>query len=207
MEQSAIRVAIDLLHVPSRVQWTRSQPLPKDITPLLQIAAGDVGIERAVAEQTGRSRQLIYDAALFFVEQILLAPDADAYRRLGLSTDANQFELRRNLALLLKSTHPDRMNGDRMNGDRSVFTYRIIDAWDALKTPERRAVYDARMQRKDATDRAQHLTRVTRRRRQRQKDGSKSVVLVKHSAQALDLHPSPGENIIHRIFRYLFARV
>ena len=201
-EQNAIRVAIDLLQVPSRVQWARSQPLPGNITPVLQIAAGDVDVERGIAEQTGRSRHLIHDAAVFFVEQILLAPDADAYRRLGAAPDASQVELRRNLTLLLKSMHPD-----RMNGDRSVFAHRIIDAWDALKTPERRAAYDARLQRRDAADRAQRLVRASSRRRRRKKGSSKSTVLVKHSARALDLHPPQRKSLMHRILRYFFARV
>lgn len=201
-EQNAIRVAIDLFQVPSRVQWARSQPLPGNITPVLQIAAGDIDVERGVAEQTGRSRRMIYDAAVFFVEQILLAPDADAYRRLGASANASQFELRRNLTLLLKGMHPD-----RMNGDRSLFAYRIIDAWDALKTPERRAAYDKSLQRRDATDRAQHSAQVSRRRRKRREDNNKSIVLIKHGAPALDHRPPPRKSLMHRILRCFFARV
>ncbi len=202
MEQSAIRVAIDLLLVPSRLQWARLQPLPDGVIPLLQIAAGDIDMEQAIAEQTGRSPQLIFEAAVFFIEQILLAPDADAYRRLGASADASQFELRRNLTLLLKSMHPD-----RMNGDRSLFAYRIIDAWDALKTPQRRAAYDAGERRQDTPDRPQPATRTPRRRRKRQKDRSKSLILLQPNGRALDLHPSQGRDLIHRIFRYFFARV
>src|SRR5690606_38705582 len=105
----------------SRVHWMRAQPLPGDLEPLLKIASGDVAVNQAIAEETGRSPELIRQAAVFFIEQILLAPDADAYRTLGLAPDATYSELRRNLALLLRSTHPD-----RMNGDRSLFAYRII---------------------------------------------------------------------------------
>ncbi len=46
-------------------------------------------------------------AATFFIEQILFAPNADSYRVLGASTSASAGELRRNVALLLRWLHPD----------------------------------------------------------------------------------------------------
>src|SRR5262249_38591623 len=45
----------------------------------------------------------------------------------------------RNVALLLKWLHPD----VDPRGERSVFIGKVTAAWNDLKTPERRAAYDA----------------------------------------------------------------
>ena len=37
----ALKVAIDLMHMPSRVRLVRSEPLPDGVLLLLEIAAGD----------------------------------------------------------------------------------------------------------------------------------------------------------------------
>jgi hypothetical protein len=135
----ALKISIDLMHVPSRVRLMRSAPLPEGVLILLQIAAGDQESIGRAAELTGRSHSVVRDAAAFFIEQILLGPDTDSYRRLGASPQAHSSELRRNMALLLRWLHPDL---DRQ-GNRSVFARRVIGAWADLKTPERRAAYDA----------------------------------------------------------------
>jgi hypothetical protein len=134
----ALRVAIDLMHVPSRVRLVRSDPLPDGVLMLLQIAAGDQEAISLAAEMTDRSHDVVHQAAGFFIEQILLGPDTDSYRRLAANTAATASELRRNMALLLRWLHPDL---DR-EGERSLFARRVIGAWDDLKTPERRAAYD-----------------------------------------------------------------
>ena len=45
-DKMALRVAIDLLHVPSQVRLARSEPLPRGVPVLLRIAAGDDAAER-----------------------------------------------------------------------------------------------------------------------------------------------------------------
>ena len=137
-DKTALRVAIDLLHVPSQVRLMRSEPLPRGVPVLLRIAAGDDAAEREAAEQTVRSRDVVRRAAAFFVEQVLFAPDTDSYRVLGSAPQASAGELRSNAALLLKWLHPDR----DPHGERSIFVSRVTEAWNNLKTPERRAAYD-----------------------------------------------------------------
>jgi hypothetical protein len=134
----ALKVALDLMHVPSRVRLIRSDPLPDGVLMLLQIAAGDEEAISLAAQMTDRSHDVVQQAAGFFIEQILLGPDTDSYRRLAASPEAASSELRRNMALLLRWLHPDL---DRQ-GERSLFARRVIGAWDDLKTPERRAAYD-----------------------------------------------------------------
>ena len=79
---------------------------------------------------------MVRQASAFFIEQILLGPDADSYRVLGADRKASAPELRRNMALLLRWLHPD------MHHDHSIFAGRVTAAWETLKTPERRAAYD-----------------------------------------------------------------
>lgn len=137
-ETAAVRVAIDLVHVPSRVRSLRTEPLPGGVLTVLRIAAGEEDAEVAAAETLDRPRELVREACAFFVEQILLAPDADSYRVLGADREATAADLRRNMALLLKWLHPD-LND---TGLRSVLAHRVTEAWETLKTPERRADYD-----------------------------------------------------------------
>ena len=133
-----IRVAIELLHVPSRVRIARTEPLPARVDLLLRIAAGEAEAEETAIASTGRPRELVRQAAIFFIEQVLLCPNSDSYRVLGADSQASSGELRRNMALLIKWLHPDR----DPQGQRSVFASRVTRAWDGLKTPKRRASYD-----------------------------------------------------------------
>ena len=137
----ALRIALDLMHVPTRVRHVRAAPLPEGVPFLLRIAAGDPEAECEALRLVDRPAADIRDAAAFFVEQILFAPGADSYRILGASPDASAVELRRNMALLMRWLHPD----SDANENRSVFVGRVTDAWDNVKTAERRAAYDGRV--------------------------------------------------------------
>jgi len=137
-DRVAVKIAIDLMHVPSQVRLFRSGPLPDGVPMLLRIAAGDDEAESTAALLTDRSRDIVRQAATFFVEQILFAPNADSYRVLGAAPQATAGELRRNVALLLRWLHPDM----DPRGERSIFIGRVTTAWNDLKTPERRAAYD-----------------------------------------------------------------
>lgn len=138
MRPDAFRLAIDLLHFPAKARSLRARPLPDDVFDLIRVACGE---KQAVAEAsaaTGRSQKLLRDAAEFFVEQVLLYPDSDAYRVLGAQPDATYHDLRRNMAVLLRWVHPD----GEVRGERAVFASRVTQAWDNLKTENRRAAYD-----------------------------------------------------------------
>ena len=106
---------------------------------LLEIAAGLDEAVDAASELTGRSPHLMRQAAQFFIEQVLLYPDADSYRVLAVGPAAPASELRRNMALLLRALHPDLS----ANETRALFAGRVTRAWEDLKTPERRNAYDS----------------------------------------------------------------
>src|SRR5262249_32862734 len=137
-EWAALRLALDLLHDPWGVRLVRSRPLPDGVLQLLNIAAGDPASEQTAVAATGRPREAVRQAAAFFIEQVLLSPDADCYRVLGSDSSATSSELRRNMALIMRWLHPDVAS----EGDQAVFAARIAEAWNTLKAPERRAAYD-----------------------------------------------------------------
>ncbi len=141
-DRMALKIAIDLMHVPSQVRLVRAEPLPNDVEMLLRIAAGEEDAESAAVALTSRTHQVIRQAAIFYIEQILFAPESDSYRVLGASPEASASRLRRNVALLLRWLHPDLDPG----GERAIFIGRVTAAWNDLKTPERRAAYDAMLQ-------------------------------------------------------------
>ena len=156
----ALKIAIDLLHVPARVPKVRAEPLPQGVPLLLRIAADDREALRMAVRILDRTPGTVRDAATFFIEQALLCPEADSYRVLGATSATSSRELRRNMALLIRWLHPD----SNPSGRRSVFVNRITRAWDDLKTPERRAAYDQEMWARDQKKSAgRHLGRQRRR--------------------------------------------
>ncbi len=142
VETAALRVAINLLHLPSSIRHVRAEPLPSGVDVLLQILAGDAAVLADAANRIERPTDTVRDAAKFFVEQIMLAPESGAYRVLGASPDSPGSDLRHNMALLLRWLHPDKMQTD----DRRALVDRVTLAWENLKTPDRRAAYDAQQQ-------------------------------------------------------------
>jgi hypothetical protein len=188
-EASALRVAIDLMHVPSRVRATRLAPLPPQIDVVLRIAAGDEAAESEAARITERSREIVREASIFFIEQILLHPEADSYRVLGATPQAKTQELRHNMALLLRWLHPDM---DR-NGERAILARRVTRAWEELKTPTRRAEHDSTAALAENGRRSHNGGRL------RRKSRGMSARLVR-----VPLRKNPG--FLLRVLRYLLIR-
>jgi hypothetical protein len=124
--------------------------MPPGITTLLEIAAGNREACQAAASAFDRPLEVIQKAAAFFIEQVMLTPEADSYRVLGAAPDASSHELRRNMALLLRWLHPDTGDAD----GRSAFAGRVTSAWENLKTPERRLAYDRELTRRQVRTRA-----------------------------------------------------
>ena len=129
--RSALNLAFDLFDFPSQARVARKAPLPPDLVLLLRIAAGKRTPIREAVRVSGRPMRGVRDAAGFFIEQVMLFPEADSYRVLGASPTAENFELRRNMALLLRWLHPD----IDQKGERSIFAARVTKAWSDLKRP------------------------------------------------------------------------
>jgi hypothetical protein len=136
---AALRSAISLVSVPSQVRATRLAPLPDGTTLLLGVAAGDPDALAEAMALTGRTQEVLTSAAAFFIEQILLVPDADSYRALGCVPGASAGELRTNMALLMRWLHPDVSTA----AQKEVYVSLVTKAWEDVKTPDRRQAYDA----------------------------------------------------------------
>ena len=145
-EADALRAAVDLLHLPTRMRALKAAPLPRGVPLLLGVVAGDRDAEREAARLVDRPADVVRTAATFFVEQILLDADADSYRVLGAGPQATNEELRRNMALLMRWLHPDMDRRD----ERSLFVSRVTLAWEDVKTPDRRAAYDGKRRARSA---------------------------------------------------------
>ena len=141
MESPAMKAAIEMISMPSRVPLLRNAPLPDGVTLLLRIAAGDAAAEQEALALSRRPVETVRAASAFFIEQMLLHPRADSYRVLGAGPTASTSQLRQHMALLIRWLHPD-TNAAEM---RVVFISRVNRAWDDLKTPERRSAYDRRL--------------------------------------------------------------
>lgn len=165
--EATVKAAIALLLTPSRVRIAREQPLPADVDFLLRVVTGDAEAMTIAVATSDHQPDVVLKAAAFFVEQVLLAPDADSYRVLGGHPASNVGDLRRNMTLLLKWLHPDLV----ASAERSVYASRVTTAWSDLKTPESRALYDSRLKAaprvRQQTPRATFRARLANQQRQR----------------------------------------
>lgn len=136
----ALGVALDLFRAPAlrTVLWAR--PLPDGVGALLSIAAGSKESVRRASQRTGHPEGELLEAARFYVQQVLLAENADAYRVLGAERGASHGILRDHHRLLLRWLHPDRSEGAQWE---SALSTRVNQAWNQLRNEHARAQYDA----------------------------------------------------------------
>jgi len=141
----ALATALTMARRPQLVRVLRQSPLPRGVTLLLEVAAGETEALREAVAQTGTPEAQLRKAASFFVEQVLLTRKSDSYRVLGARRESSPAELRRHMALILKWLHPDRKaaSEDGQKFDQSALAALVTTAWETIKNPERRAVYDA----------------------------------------------------------------
>lgn len=116
-------------------------PLPPDMGRLLR-AAGGAAAEGELPAATPFGQADCRTAARFFIEQVLLARDADHYRVLGVNPDAPIEQIKEHHRLLMRVFHPDRKEDASVVADS--IAARINLAYNALRLPDDRAAYDAR---------------------------------------------------------------
>lgn len=137
-----LETALALQRAPGERFRLRERPLPDGVVHVLEIASGAPQALRDAATELGQDEQDVVEAARFYLEQVLFAtPDADAYRVLGLASDAPQDTIRVHHRWLQRWLHPDRA----LAGDATVFATRVNQAWSQLRTPELRHAYDVRL--------------------------------------------------------------
>jgi hypothetical protein len=135
----ALDVALGLLRAPALRRALRDRPLPAGVAEVLALASGSPESARSAAERSGYDKAELVEAARFYVQQVLLADGADAYRMLGAERGADQAVLRDHHRLLLRWLHPDRSGAQW----ESALATRVNQAWNQLRTASARASYDA----------------------------------------------------------------
>jgi hypothetical protein len=198
----ALKAAMDLRCWPPQAPVLRAGPLPDGILTLLRIAAGDAEAMSEATTSTGQSYDAVREATAFFIEQVLLHPDADSYRVLGVASEATYAELRRNMALLLTWLHPDR---DR-RGERSIYAARVTRAWNDLKTQERRVAYD-QLQRSVLAEKSRARTRAdaqSKKRRSHHRHSHRGPYGNRHVGVRRSRYGYPG--FLRRVLLALFGR-
>jgi len=155
-DATAIKAALQLLHMPANVRFVREASLPQGMMAVLQVASGDPDAMAAAQEATGRDPETLGSAARFFIEQVLWHPRADHFRLLGADPGASSAQLKRNMALLMTWLHPDSATP---SAHHAAYIARITAAWNDLKTPEKRQAYEALLARQmaEAAQRRHHF--------------------------------------------------
>src|SRR5690606_165887 len=137
----ALELALGLLRAPAHRRALRARPLPQGTATLPALAPGSAEACRRAAQHTGYDEAELLEASRFYVQQVLLAEDADAYRVLGADRSADHATLRDHHRHLLRWLHPDR-TGPGTQWD-SALSSRVNQAWNLLRTPAARIQYDA----------------------------------------------------------------
>jgi hypothetical protein len=126
--RSALGLALDLLRMPRLAEPMRRAPLPPDMLSILQIAGGCQEARDRAEKETGEDAARILQAVTFYIQQVVLHPDADDHRVLGGSPSTPRGLLRQHRNWLLKWLHPDKL-GD---GWEAVLAQRVNTAWDRI---------------------------------------------------------------------------
>ena len=119
-------------------------PLPAGVDKLLRLASGASPEETGIVPDAALRPGELAAAARFFVEQVLLAHDADHYRLLGVNRDASLDQIKEHHRLLMRMFHPDRDNGIDPEV-KAAHAGRINLAYNALRQSDSRAAYDTQL--------------------------------------------------------------
>src|SRR5262245_41069582 len=119
-----IDLALDLARMPALAHSIEKPPLPTDIFEVMRIATGSPAVCQLASQSTGQPAAVLIEAERFYLQQVLLRPDSDSYRVLGIPPGASRELARRHMRCLLQWLHPD------VNRDwDSAYAERVLKAW------------------------------------------------------------------------------
>jgi hypothetical protein len=133
----ALLEALALQRAPRGRRPGPGQRLPDGTLHLVRLAAGEEEAISFAQQSTGESAQTLREAAIFYIQQVFFAQGSSSYRVLGVDADVSDERLREHYRWLARWLHPDR-NPDQWE---VVFAERVNNAWQDLRTSERRARY------------------------------------------------------------------
>ena len=124
----ALDAAIALARNPTLAAGMRCQPLPEDIKLLLGILAADADALTEARRITGFPQNELAPIIESYVLKVMLFRGASSRRVLGVESNAERHEIRRNLRYLLNWLHPDK-NASIWH---AAFARRVIVAWRSI---------------------------------------------------------------------------
>jgi hypothetical protein len=142
---AALLEALALQRAPRSRRPGPSQRLPEGTLQLVRLAAGEDEATALAQRATGENPQTLREAAIFYIQQVFFAPGSSSYRVLGAEPDFSDERLREHYRWLARWLHPDR-NPDEWE---VVFAERVNNAWQDVRTSERRARYQPHTQEAD----------------------------------------------------------
>ncbi|MHB8474458.1 MAG: J domain-containing protein [Gammaproteobacteria bacterium] len=157
MAGDALELALALYHAPIQRFALPGRPLPDDIGVVIQIASGSLSLLEEAATRHHERKETILEASRFYLQQVLFAPDADAYRVLGLAPDAPAERIREHYRQLQRWLHPDRRGDDWEAG----FATRVNWAWQHLRNDASRRAYDAQREMQGTSESTDSRTHVS----------------------------------------------
>jgi hypothetical protein len=122
VRQLARDIAVDVFSQPLLARQIQRNPLPDGMLEVIQIAAGHIQSDK---------KHLTQEAAVFFLQQVLVSRDNDNFRQLGLNPGASLELVREHRRWLLKWLHPDRNH----NKWESTLFARVNSAAARLENP------------------------------------------------------------------------
>lgn len=134
-ELDALRLALSIFRQPLTKSIYLAKPYPKGILRLIKIAAGSEEASEIARQELQESPQLLRDASVFYLQQVLAKPKLDAYGLLCLAPGATAAEIATHKRWLLKWLHPDR-NGNRWE---TVLFQRVLGAAEKIEQENRQA--------------------------------------------------------------------
>ncbi len=131
---AALELALRLYRAPQLAQALRNDPLPEaGVDRVIRCASGEEAALVEASVQLNTSREVLREAAAFYLTQTLFARDADAWRVLGVRPGASQDVLRAHFRLLVHWLATSR-NRDPLY---ALYGDRVQRAWTELRrSPE-----------------------------------------------------------------------
>ena len=134
----AFDLMLGVYRAPRRASLLHDRALPQQIIEVVRVAAGDAEAIADARDSTGLDDTELAEAAVLLLHHLLFFDGADHYRVLGVTAQTDDEQIKRHYRALMRWLHPDR-DPDNLH---SVFAERVNRAWNALRTPQRRANYD-----------------------------------------------------------------
>ncbi len=134
---NALDIALTLQRAPLQRFELQGRPLPEDIGSAIQLAAGNPELLAAASARLGVAEAAVLEAVRFYLQQVLFAADADAWRTLGLAPGAAPERIRQHYRWLQSWLHPDRQDEEWV----ALYTTRVNQAWNRLRNPVAREAY------------------------------------------------------------------